>query len=71
LCTDSGITKTVQSNKIQLGVNLTEGLSAGANPDVNNNLLLKVSLTSKMLDRNTKMVLLLPEWVVVAGGMLQ
>jgi hypothetical protein len=29
---------------------------------INNNLLLKVSLTSKMLDRNTKMVLLLPEW---------
>jgi hypothetical protein len=26
--------KVVQFNKIQLGVNLTEGLGAGANPDV-------------------------------------
>jgi cell division protein FtsZ len=39
-------------NKIQLGVNLTEGLGAGANPDVDSNLL-KASLKSKkMLDRN-------------------
>jgi cell division protein FtsZ len=32
--TDSGITSSSVLIKIQLGVNLTEGLGAGANPDV-------------------------------------
>jgi hypothetical protein len=35
-------------------------LGAGANPDVGQQC---ESTVSKMLDRNTKMVLLLPEWV--------
>jgi hypothetical protein len=43
---------------IQLGVNLTEGL--GGAILIDNSQLLKVSLTSKNVDRNTKMVLLLP-----------
>jgi cell division protein FtsZ len=34
-------------NKIQLGVNLTEGLGAGANPDVGQQSALKASLKSK------------------------
>ena len=44
-------------NKIQLGVNLTEGLGAGANPDVGQQSALEsVSEIEKMLDTNTKMV---------------
>ena len=44
-------------NKIQLGVNLTEGLGAGANPDVGQQSALEsVSDIEKMLDTNTKMV---------------
>jgi hypothetical protein len=54
-------------NKIQLGVNLTEGLMQ-EQILMDNSQLLKVSLTSKNVDRNTKMVLLLPEWVVVQAG---
>ncbi len=44
-------------NKIQLGVNLTEGLGAGANPDVGQESALEsVGDIEKMLDTNTKMV---------------
>ncbi|WP_339657341.1 cell division protein FtsZ [Flavobacterium frigidarium] len=44
-------------NKIQLGVNLTEGLGAGANPDVGQQSAIEsISEIEKMLDRNTKMV---------------
>jgi cell division protein FtsZ len=44
-------------NKIQLGVNLTEGLGAGANPDVGHQSAIEsISEIEKMLDRNTKMV---------------
>ncbi|MFQ3174302.1 MAG: cell division protein FtsZ [Flavobacterium sp.] len=44
-------------NKIQLGVNLTEGLGAGANPDVGQQSAIEsIAEIEKMLDRNTKMV---------------
>ncbi|KAF2333316.1 MAG: cell division protein FtsZ [Flavobacterium nitrogenifigens] len=44
-------------NKIQLGVNLTEGLGAGANPDVGQQSAIEsISDIEKMLDKNTKMV---------------
>lgn len=44
-------------NKIQLGVNLTEGLGAGANPDVGHQAALEsIEDIEKMLDVNTKMV---------------
>lgn len=44
-------------NKIQLGVNLTEGLGAGANPDVGHQSALEsIEDIEKMLDSNTKMV---------------
>jgi cell division protein FtsZ len=44
-------------NKIQLGVNLTEGLGAGANPDVGQQSAIEsISEIEKMLDSNTKMV---------------
>ncbi|TDP58239.1 cell division protein FtsZ [Flavobacterium dankookense] len=44
-------------NKIQLGVNLTEGLGAGANPDVGHQSAIEsVADIEKMLDTNTKMV---------------
>ena len=44
-------------NKIQLGVNLTEGLGAGANPDIGQQSALEsVGDIEKMLDTNTKMV---------------
>jgi cell division protein FtsZ len=44
-------------NKIQLGVNLTEGLGAGANPDVGHQSAIEsIAEIEKMLDRNTKMV---------------
>ncbi|OCB74477.1 cell division protein FtsZ [Flavobacterium crassostreae] len=44
-------------NKIQLGVNLTEGLGAGANPEVGQQSAIEsISEIEKMLDRNTKMV---------------
>ena len=44
-------------NKIQLGVHLTEGLGAGANPDVGQQSAIEsIADIEKMLDRNTKMV---------------
>ena len=44
-------------NKIQLGVNLTEGLGAGANPDVGEQAALEsLEDIRRMLDTNTKMV---------------
>jgi cell division protein FtsZ len=44
-------------NKIQLGVNLTEGLGAGANPEVGQQAALEsIEDIEKMLDNNTKMV---------------
>jgi cell division protein FtsZ len=44
-------------NKIQLGVNLTEGLGAGANPEVGQQSAIEsVADIEKMLDSNTKMV---------------
>jgi cell division protein FtsZ len=45
------------SNKIQLGVNLTEGLGAGAKPEVGQQAALEsIEEIEKMLDANTKMV---------------
>ena len=44
-------------NKIQLGVNLTEGLGAGANPEVGQQSAIEsIEEIEKMLDSNTKMV---------------
>ncbi len=44
-------------NKIQLGVSLTEGLGAGANPDVGEQSAIEsIEDIKVMLDRNTKMV---------------
>ncbi|WP_262732152.1 cell division protein FtsZ [Gaetbulibacter sp. NE] len=44
-------------NKIQLGVNLTEGLGAGANPDVGEQAALEsLEDIRRMLDTNTKMI---------------
>ncbi len=44
-------------NKIQLGVNLTEGLGAGANPEIGQQSALEsIEEIEKMLDTNTKMV---------------
>lgn len=44
-------------NKIQLGVNLTEGLGAGANPDVGEQAAVEsIEDIRRMLDTNTKMV---------------
>ena len=44
-------------NKIQLGVNLTEGLGAGANPDIGEQSALEsFDDITNMLDSNTKMV---------------
>lgn len=44
-------------NKIQLGAHLTEGLGAGANPDVGHQSAIEsVAEIEKVLDRNTKMV---------------
>jgi cell division protein FtsZ len=44
-------------NKIQLGLHLTEGLGAGANPDVGQQSAIEsIAEIEKMLDRNTKMV---------------
>src|SRR6478752_5963500 len=44
-------------NKIQLGVNLTEGLGAGANPEVGQQSAIEsVSEIEKLLDSNTKMI---------------
>ncbi len=44
-------------NKIQLGVNLTEGLGAGANPDVGEQAAVEsMEDIRRMLDTNTKMI---------------
>lgn len=44
-------------NKIQLGVSLTEGLGAGANPEVGQQSALEsIEEIEKMLDTNTKMI---------------
>ncbi|WP_282787769.1 cell division protein FtsZ [Flavobacterium croceum] len=44
-------------NKIQLGVDLTEGLGAGANPEIGQQAALEsIEIIEKMLDANTKMV---------------
>ena len=44
-------------NKIQLGVNLTEGLGAGANPNVGQQSAIEsIEDIEKMLDSNTKMI---------------
>ena len=44
-------------NRIQLGVSLTEGLGAGANPDVGEQAALEsMEEIKKMLDTNTKMI---------------
>ena len=44
-------------NKIQLGLNLTEGLGAGANPDIGEQAAVEsFDAISQMLDTNTKMV---------------
>ncbi len=44
-------------NKIQLGLNLTEGLGAGANPEVGQQSAIEsIAEIEKMLDSNTKMV---------------
>jgi len=44
-------------NKIQLGIGLTEGLGAGANPDVGQQSAIEsIADIEKMLDTNTKMV---------------
>ncbi|RYF37744.1 MAG: cell division protein FtsZ, partial [Chitinophagaceae bacterium] len=44
-------------NKIQLGMNLTEGLGAGANPEVGQQSAIEsIPEIEKMLDSNTKMV---------------
>lgn len=44
-------------NKIQLGVNLTEGLGAGANPEIGQQSAIEsIAEIEKMLDSNTKMV---------------
>ncbi len=44
-------------HKIQLGVNLTEGMGAGANPDVGQQSALEsIDDIEKMLDGNTKMI---------------
>ncbi len=49
---NSGVT-----NKIQLGLNLTEGLGAGANPDIGEQSAVEsFDEISRMLDTNTKMV---------------
>ena len=54
------------ANKVQLGVTMTEGLGAGADPEVGEKPLLKVSTISKLLwDKIPKWYSLLPEWAVV------
>ncbi|EKT4548575.1 Cell division protein FtsZ [Flavobacterium psychrophilum] len=56
--TDSqALDNSVVPNKIQLGVNLTEGLGAGANPEVGQQSAIEsIAEIEKMLDGNTKMV---------------
>jgi len=56
--TDSqALSNSAVPNKIQLGVNLTEGLGAGANPEVGQQSAIEsIADIEKMLDSNTKMV---------------
>ncbi|WP_432671984.1 cell division protein FtsZ [Flavobacterium sp. SM2513] len=56
--TDSqALASSAVPNKIQLGVNLTEGLGAGANPEVGQQSAIEsIEEIEKMLDINTKMV---------------
>jgi len=56
--TDSqALASSAVPNKIQLGVNLTEGLGAGANPEVGQQSAIEsIAEIEKMLDINTKMV---------------
>ena len=56
--TDSqALENTNVPNRIQLGANLTEGLGAGANPEVGHQAALEsIEEIEKMLDNNTKMV---------------
>lgn len=56
--TDSqALANSAVPNKIQLGVNLTEGLGAGANPEVGQQSAIEsIADIEKMLDSNTKMV---------------
>jgi len=58
LNTDSqALTNSSVPNKIQLGVSLTEGLGAGANPEVGEQAAVESTEDIKsMLDKNTKMV---------------
>jgi hypothetical protein len=54
------------ANKVQLGTTITEGLGAGADPEVEKNQPSKVSMISKLQwDRIPKWFSSLPEWVVV------
>ena len=56
--TDSqALANSTVPNKIQLGVHLTEGLGAGANPEVGQQSAIEsIADIEKMLDSNTKMV---------------
>ncbi|MFC6096974.1 cell division protein FtsZ [Flavobacterium qiangtangense] len=56
--TDSqALANSTVPNKIQLGVHLTEGLGAGANPEVGQQSAIEsIADIEKMLDANTKMV---------------
>ncbi|MEH6535186.1 MAG: cell division protein FtsZ [Psychroserpens sp.] len=54
---DQALQNSGVPNKIQLGVNLTEGLGAGANPEVGEQAALEsLEDLRRMLDTNTKMV---------------
>ena len=51
--------------KAQIGMKLTKGLGAGANPDVGQQSAIEsIADIEKMLDSNTKMILSPQEWVV-------
>ena len=44
-------------NKVQLGINLTEGMGAGADPKIGEKAAIEsLDVLKKMLDKNTKMV---------------
>lgn len=51
------LTNSPVPNKIQLGVNLTEGLGAGANPEIGEQAAIEsVEDIKNLLDKNTKMI---------------
>ena len=53
-------------NKIQIGAEITEGLGAGANPEVGRKAAEEsINRIEELLGSNTKMFSSLPEWVVV------